>query len=115
MLRERGALYVDKTERICHLCDAGIYYFLSRPRRFGKSLTVSTMVELFRRRKELFEGLWIYDHWDWEAPANPVIWLEFAKMDYQSYGFARAVNGRYYGSGRSTHSNSTPRPPRRIT
>jgi hypothetical protein len=43
----------------------GKVYFLSRPRRFGKSLTVSTLQSLFEGRKELFEGLYIYDKWDW--------------------------------------------------
>ena len=60
------AVYVDKTEYIYKLCspvDSG--YFLSRPRRFGKSLTLDTINELFSGNRELFKGLWIEDKWDW--------------------------------------------------
>jgi len=55
-LRRGGFLYVDKTEYIHRLVVQGKYYFLSRPRRFGKSLLVSTMQELFSGNKELFTG-----------------------------------------------------------
>ena len=61
-----NAVYVDKTEHIYKLCspvDKG--YFLSRPRRFGKSLTLDTINELFSGNRELFKGLWIEDKWDW--------------------------------------------------
>ncbi|MGE5342788.1 MAG: AAA family ATPase [Candidatus Omnitrophota bacterium] len=55
-------LYVDKTKQIHDLfATGGQYYFLSRPRRFGKSLLISTLAELFSGNKELFNGLWIYD------------------------------------------------------
>ena len=91
-LRTEGYAYVDKTEHIHRVINQAPYLFLSRPRRFGKSLTVATMAELFRRRKELFEGLWIYNHWDWEAPPNPVIWLKFAKMSYRTRGLAEAIS-----------------------
>ena len=64
-LRENNLLYVDKTEIIYRLTEAGNYFFLSRPRRFGESLTLSTIKQLFHGRKELFDGLWIQDHWDW--------------------------------------------------
>jgi hypothetical protein len=57
---------------------SGKIYFLSRPRRFGKSLLVSTLDELFSGRKELFEGLFIYDKWDW-SQQYPVIRLDFGK------------------------------------
>ena len=61
-LRENNFVYVDKTEYIWNLIDsAPAMYFLSRPRRFGKSLTVSTLKAFFEGRKELFEGLAIYD------------------------------------------------------
>ncbi|GHV34358.1 ATPase AAA [Synergistales bacterium] len=56
-LREEGYLYVDKTKYLVDLIDRGAAYFLSRPRRFGKSLTVSTFEALFSGKKELFEGL----------------------------------------------------------
>ena len=70
-LRTEGYVYVDKTREIHRIINQAPYLFLSRPRRFGKSLLVATMAELFRNRKELFEGLWIYDHWDWDAPPAP--------------------------------------------
>ena len=64
-LREGNWLYVDKTEIIYRLTNYSNYFFLSRPRRFGKSLTLSTLKELFTGQKELFDGLWVQDHWDW--------------------------------------------------
>ena len=64
-LRNEDFLYVDKTELLYQLATQGVYYFLSRPRRFGKSLLVSTLAELFRGNQALFEGLWIHDRWDW--------------------------------------------------
>ena len=56
-LRKGGYVYVDKTAVIHHLVSTGKYYFLSRPRRFGKSLLVSTMEAYFRGRRDLFAGL----------------------------------------------------------
>ncbi len=84
-LRREGYLYVDKTAYIYELATGGKYYFLSRPRRFGKSLLVSTFKELFEGRKELFEGLWIEERWDWEK-TNPVIHIPFAGLDYKMKG-----------------------------
>ena len=57
VVREDGKYYVDKTDLIYKLAHADRYYFLSRPRRFGKSLLVSTLQYYFEGRKELFEGL----------------------------------------------------------
>ena len=76
-LRQEGYLYVDKTEYIWKLINpAGESYFLSRPRRFGKSLTVSTLKAVFEGKKELFKGLAIYDKpYDWKP--YPVIHLSF--------------------------------------
>ena len=56
-IRKGGYIYVDKTQYIWNLVDSGKYYFLSRPRRFGKSLLLSTIEAYFRGKKELFEGL----------------------------------------------------------
>lgn len=56
-LIKAGYLYVDKTELIYKMVDTGNYYFLSRPRRFGKSLLVSTIEAYFKGKKELFKGL----------------------------------------------------------
>ena len=95
-LREGGYAYVDKTRHIIHLLTTGKYYFFSRPRRFGKSLTVATMNELYSGDRELFEGLWAYDNWDFEAMRRPVLWLKFAKLDYQTKGLYRALLEEMY-------------------
>ncbi|WP_296329779.1 ATP-binding protein [uncultured Treponema sp.] len=68
-LRSEGFVYVDKTEFVYNLAQSGLPYFLSRPRRFGKSLFISTLEAYFLGKKELFEGLWIYD--EEEKSANP--------------------------------------------
>ena len=56
-LRKDGYFYIDKTALIYQLVQTGRYYFLSRPRRFGKSLLLSTLEAYFEGKKELFEGL----------------------------------------------------------
>lgn len=70
-------LYVDKTSHISRMIEGGETYFLSRPRRFGKTLYLDTLRSLFEGRKELFEGLYIYDKWNWEV-TYPVIHFNFA-------------------------------------
>jgi hypothetical protein len=83
-LRNKDFLYVDKTENILRLTtSSGKAFFLSRPRRFGKSLLISTLDALFNGRKELFEGLYICDKWDWEQ-THPVIRLDFAGMGHRN-------------------------------
>jgi len=78
-LREGGYIYVDKTEYIYRLIKEGSgYYFLSRPRRFGKSLLLSTIRYLFEGQRELFKGLYIEEKWNWEE-IYPVIRISFAK------------------------------------
>ncbi|MDR2709428.1 MAG: AAA family ATPase, partial [Elusimicrobiota bacterium] len=76
-------LYVDKTERIFDLVSSGSVFFLSRPRRFGKSLLASTLRALFEGRKEWFEGLYIYDKWDWSRK-YPVINISFGSRSVGS-------------------------------
>ncbi|WP_234275699.1 AAA family ATPase [Billgrantia zhangzhouensis] len=73
---EGGYYYVDKTPHIHRLIEQGKYYFLSRPRRFGKSLLVDTLCCLFEGREALFHGLYIHDKWDWQK-RHPVIRLSF--------------------------------------
>ncbi len=75
-IRSEGFCYVDKTPLIRQLVDEGRHYFLSRPRRFGKSLLVDTIKALFEGRKELFEGLDIHGHRDWSV-THPVLRLSF--------------------------------------
>lgn len=66
-IRRGNYFYVDKTEFVYNLATRGQYYFLSRPRRFGKSLLLSTFEALFEGRRDLFEGLAIADRdWDWQ-------------------------------------------------
>ena len=83
-LRREGYLYVDKTEYIWQLINpAGESYFLSRPRRFGKSLTVSTLKAVFEGKKELFKGLAIYDKpYDWKQ--HPIIHLDMNGRDFST-------------------------------
>ncbi len=73
-LRQDGCYYVDKTPLIRQMIDEGRYYFLSRPRRFGKSLLVDTLQELFEGNEPLFRGLDIHPHWDWSVK-HPVVRL----------------------------------------
>ncbi|WGS65501.1 ATP-binding protein [Marinitoga aeolica] len=70
---EGNYIYVDKTKYIFDLIDNGKYYFLSRPRRFGKSLTISTLYYIFNGEKELFKDTYIYDKWEFKE--YPIIRL----------------------------------------
>jgi len=75
---EEDYLYIDKTEIIYRLITSGKVYFLSRPRRFGKSLLISTLDAIFKGKKELFQGLWIYDQpFEWKE--YPIIRIDFSK------------------------------------
>ena len=94
-LRRNGFLYVDKTELIHQLATEGKYYFLSRPRRFGKSLLVSTLAELFRGHQTLFEGLWIHDHWDW-GQTHPVLDFRFNNASYKISGLEAFLKNELY-------------------
>ena len=75
-IRSEGFYYVDKTPLIRQLVDEGRHYFLSRPRRFGKSLLLDTIKALFEGQEALFVDLDIYGHWDWSA-SHPVVRLSF--------------------------------------
>ena len=74
LIRE-NYVYVDKTHFVS-LLEEGGYYFLSRPRRFGKSLFLSTIKAVFEGKRELFEGLYVHDNWDWDQ-TNPVVHISF--------------------------------------
>ena len=82
-LRRDSYIYVDKTQHLYDLIASGKHYFLSRPRRFGKSLLISTLDGLFRGEKALFEGLAIADS-DYDFAVHPVVKLEFAKDEFAS-------------------------------
>ena len=84
-VRERNCYYVDKTAYIERLLDEGKHYFLSRPRRFGKSLFLDTCKELFEGNEPPFEGLAIHDRWDWSV-RHPVLRLSFGSGRFQEPG-----------------------------
>ena len=80
---EEGYVYVDKTSFAHQLIKTGKHYFMSRPRRFGKSLFLDTLKEIFKGNKELFKHCIIYQSdYDWQA--YPVIHLDFYKTDHRS-------------------------------
>ncbi|MDR2754833.1 MAG: AAA family ATPase, partial [Planctomycetaceae bacterium] len=102
VLRKNDYLYVDKTESIHKMITSGRIYFLSRPRRFGKSLLVSTLDALFSGCQGLFEGLFIYDQWDW-TQQYPVIRLDFgniafktpAELEQSLTAFVKSIANKY--------------------
>ncbi len=75
-IRSEDFYYVDKTSLVRRLVDEGRHYFLSRPRRFGKSLLLDTLRSLFAGHESLFRGLDIHPHWDWSLK-HPVVRLSF--------------------------------------
>ncbi|MCU0341204.1 MAG: ATP-binding protein [Spirosomaceae bacterium] len=89
-VRTGGYLYVDKTHHIASLINQGKHYFLSRPRRFGKSLLISTIEYLYRGRRALFDGLYITDKWDW-TQTNPVIKISFSNIGHKEKGLYKAI------------------------
>ncbi len=116
-LREKGCIYVDKTRFIHRLVtDVGTnLFFISRPRRFGKSLTVSALKALFSGRRELFKGLYI-DGTDWKWEKYPIIHFEFNDLTTTSLedfekDLAHHVEDRLteagytYDGSRSAHEN----------
>jgi len=80
---EDNYIYIDKTKETYELIKNYQYAFLARPRRFGKSLFLDTLQEIFEANKELFKGLYIYDKWDW-SKKYPVIKISWAGADFQT-------------------------------
>ncbi len=76
VIRSDDYIYIDKTDIALNLINNYRYIFLSRPRRFGKSLFLDTLKNIFEGNKELFKGLYIYDKWDWDTK-YPVIKISF--------------------------------------
>ncbi len=85
-VREDTCYYVDKTAYIRRLIDEGKHYFLSRPRRFGKSLFLDTLKEFFEGNEPLFKGLYIHDRWDWSV-RHPVLRLSFGSGNFKESGY----------------------------
>ncbi|MCS7036233.1 MAG: AAA family ATPase, partial [Saprospiraceae bacterium] len=92
-IRTEGYKYVDKTEYVYRLVTSGKFYFLSRPRRFGKSLTVATLRELYLGSRELFAGLWIENKWNWDK-RHPVVRLSFKDVNFEQLGLEKALFDR---------------------
>ena len=91
-IREDNHYYVDKTGLALSLINHGKHYFLSRPRRFGKSLFLDTLKELFEGNEALFEGLEAQGHWDWSIK-YPVIRFSFGRKNYnQLQSLAESLN-----------------------
>ena len=80
-IRARNCYYVDKTPHVLRLVGEDTHYFLSRPRRFGKSLLVDTLKELFSGNGELFRGLAIHGEWDWTVK-HPVVRISFGSGNF---------------------------------
>ncbi|NJL13868.1 MAG: AAA family ATPase [Microscillaceae bacterium] len=89
-IRNTNRLYIDKTAIIYELITSGKYYFLSRPRRFGKSLLVNTLKEIFLGNQHYFKGLWIADKIEWEA--YPIIKFDFTKISYRHQSLNEGIN-----------------------
>jgi vacuolar-type H+-ATPase subunit E/Vma4 len=82
-IRTENYLYVDKTQLLYQMITKGAMYFLSRPRRFGKSLLVSTLHAIFQGERHLFQGLWI-DQSDYTWEHHPVVWLDMSGIENAS-------------------------------
>jgi len=112
-IRSGNFYYVDKTPLIRRLVEDGRHYFLSRPRRFGKSLLLDTLKILFEGQEVLFRGLDIHAHWDWSV-THPVLRLSFGGK----YSTPEEVEGdvieqlesveRKYGLAPAATSNTGP-------
>lgn len=93
-IREDGYLYVDKTEFVARLVQSPGYYFLSRPRRFGKSLLISTLESYYRGRRDLFKGLAI-ENYNLEWDEHPVFHLDLNSKDYIDAESLNDIIGAY--------------------
>ncbi len=88
-IRQKNLLYVDKTAYIFDLLEESSYNFLSRPRRFGKSLLVSTLKEIFLGNQHLFKGLFIENKIQWIA--HPIVHLDCSKIGFKEIGLTQAL------------------------
>lgn len=103
---EEGYVYVDKTDMVYNLANEGKVYFLSRPRRFGKSLLLSTLRAYFEGRKELFKGLKIEAmEKDWHQ--HPIFHLDFNGIDYTMPNALRAKFEGYFAQWEEAYGVTT--------
>ena len=93
-IRREGYAYVDKTALMYKMVSEGSYYFLSRPRRFGKSLMVSTLAAFFSGKKDLFEGLYASTV-DWEWKEYPILHLDLNSREYKDESSLAAELNRH--------------------
>ena len=100
-LRAEGCHYVDKTPYVERMVREGKHYFLSRPRRFGKSLFLDTLKEFFAGSEELFAGLYIHHRHDW-SQRHPVVRLSFGGGTFQGAGIAGPGRDGATGPSRGT-------------
>ena len=111
-LRERDCYDVDETALIGRLLNEGKHYFLSRPRRFGKSLFLDNCKELFEGNEALFEGLAVHDGWDWSM-RHPVLRLSFGSGNFKDAGHLESnlmeqLAGAERRAGVATHYGTVP-------
>jgi Predicted AAA-ATPase/PD-(D/E)XK nuclease superfamily len=109
-LRQNDFTYVDKTKLLYNLLTGSKTYFLSRPRRFGKSLLISTFRYLLEGRKDLFKGLWIEDKWDWSVK-HPVIRLSLDAIGHKEVGLKTAIVKAVKSAGRELKIDVTSEEP----
>ena len=91
-LRNGNFLYIDKTKTIYTLLASGKYFFLSRPRRFGKSLLMSTLKYFFQGERTLFRNLWIETDKEYAWDTYPVLHFSFSTLSYKDLGLEVALN-----------------------
>ena len=94
-IREGGFLYIDKTRFIHTLIEGSKYYFLARPRRFGKSLFLSTLRYFFEGRRDLFRGLFI-DSTDWDWQPYPVLYLDLNSDRFAEPGMLEPLLDKHF-------------------
>jgi hypothetical protein len=102
-LRTGDYVYVDKIKYIYRMITGGHICFLSCPQHFGKSLLISTLEALFCGRKELFEGLWIHDRWDWTRK-YPVIRIDCNGIPHASPDEMKKEYGYYMRNIAAQHN-----------
>ncbi|MDE6836253.1 MAG: AAA family ATPase, partial [Muribaculaceae bacterium] len=90
VLRKNGFLYIDKTRFIEKIVTGSQYYFMGRPRRFGKSLFLSTLKSFFEGKRELFKGLYA-ETMDWNWETYPVLYLDLNTERYTAPGMLDSV------------------------
>ena len=93
-IRREGYVYVDKTQLMWKMVSEGSYYFLSRPRRFGKSLMISTLESFFRGERELFKGLYV-DSVDWDWQQYPILHIDLNSREYKDESSLQAELNRH--------------------